>query len=99
MKKTGSILVAVLSAAFISQGADKKKPNWGYSDTPKLPSGWCVHDIDRPQPEVVTPAEKIGQPPFPVGFSSHHKGKVIPHCFPLTKLDHSRRQVFDLNLL
>lgn len=41
----------------------EKKPNVGYSDTPKLPSGWRVHDIDRPQPVIVTPAETIGQPP------------------------------------
>jgi hypothetical protein len=46
-----------------SEEAEGKAPNWGYSDTPKLPSGWCVHDIDRPQPKVVTPAATVGQPP------------------------------------
>jgi hypothetical protein len=43
--------------------APKKKPVLGYTDTPKLPSGWRVHDIDRSRPPVVTPAEKLGQPP------------------------------------
>ena len=43
--------------------APEKQPNWGFSDTPILPSGWRVHDIDRPQPIVVTPGEKAGQPP------------------------------------
>ena len=27
----------------------------GYTDTPKLPSGWRVHDADRPRPAVVDP--------------------------------------------
>lgn len=40
----------------------------GYKDTPMLPSGWHVHDPDRPQPVVVTPGtfssqKKPGQPP------------------------------------
>lgn len=63
MNKIGSILAVGLLAAVVSEGADKKKPVVGYTTTPKLPSGWCVHDIDRPQPDVVTPAEQIGQPP------------------------------------
>lgn len=63
MNKIVSVLTAGLMVAGVSSGADPKKPNWGYTDTPKLPSGWCVHDIDRPQPEVVIPAEQIGQPP------------------------------------
>lgn len=48
--------IAVFSALWI-QAAEKKKPNWGYTDTPVLPSGWHVHDIDRPQPPVVRPGE------------------------------------------
>jgi hypothetical protein len=55
--------MAGLLAAGTALAADKKKPNWGYRDTPKLPSGWHVHDIDRPQPEVVTPGEHPCQPP------------------------------------
>lgn len=27
----------------------------GYKDTPELPSGYVVHDADRPQPPIVTP--------------------------------------------
>jgi hypothetical protein len=35
---------------------DHDKPPVGYSDTPMLPGQkWRVHDIDRPQPKVVTP--------------------------------------------
>lgn len=63
MKRLVVLLAAGLLVAGGSNGADKKKPNWGYRDTPKLPSGWRVHDIDRPQPEVVTPAEKCGGAP------------------------------------
>lgn len=63
MNKIVSVLMVGLLTVVVSEGADNKKPNWGYSDTPKLPSGWCVHDIARPQPTVVTPAEQIGQPP------------------------------------
>lgn len=36
----------------------------GYDDTPFLPgSKWRVHDGNRPQPRVVTPGEKFGDPP------------------------------------
>ncbi|MDF7823264.1 DUF1080 domain-containing protein [Pontiellaceae bacterium B12227] len=63
MNKIVTVSMMGLLAVVVSEGADKKKPNWGYTDTPKLPSGWCVHDIDRPQPTVVTPAEVVGQPP------------------------------------
>ncbi len=36
----------------------------GYDDTPFLPgSRWRVHDGSRPQPRVVTPGEKFGDPP------------------------------------
>lgn len=63
MNKIAFVSVAGIMVVLASNGADPEKPNIGYSDTPKLPSGWCVHDIERPQPEVVTPAEQIGQPP------------------------------------
>ena len=58
--------VVLLSVFLISVGAyaaPKKAPNVGYSTTPKLPSGWHVHDINRPQPTVVTPALKCGGAP------------------------------------
>ena len=63
MNKIVSVLMVGLLAVVVSEGADKKKPSVGYTDTPRLPSGWCVHDIDRPQPIVVAPAELMGQPP------------------------------------
>ena len=63
MKKISYIIVLSLTVAGMVHAADKKKPNWGYSDTPELPSGWRVHDIDRPQPTVVTPGETLCAPP------------------------------------
>jgi hypothetical protein len=56
-------LIVCFSVLASSYGADEKKPNWGYTNTPLLQSGWHVHDIDRPQPKVVTPAATVGQPP------------------------------------
>ncbi|HID54956.1 TPA: DUF1080 domain-containing protein, partial [Candidatus Poribacteria bacterium] len=36
----------------------------GYDDTPFLPgSKYRVHDSNRPQPRVVTPGERLGDPP------------------------------------
>ena len=29
----------------------------------QLPTGWKAHDLKRPLPEVVTPAENVGEPP------------------------------------
>ena len=44
--------------------ADGKNPPVGYDDTPFLPgSQWRVHDGNRPQPRIVTPAETVGNPP------------------------------------
>ncbi len=38
--------------------------NVGYDDTPFLPgSKWRVHDGTRPQPRIVTPGDKPGDPP------------------------------------
>lgn len=61
MKKT--VFAAVVLSAACVFAADKKKPNWGYTDTPRLPSGWRVHDVERPQPGVVTPAPNPGGAP------------------------------------
>lgn len=52
-----------MMCSVVVQGAEKGKPNWGYTDTPMLPSGWHVHDIDRPQPPVVTPGATCNQAP------------------------------------
>jgi hypothetical protein len=44
--------------------ADQKPPVLGYDDTPFLPDGkWRVHDINRPQPRVVSPGAAVGDPP------------------------------------
>lgn len=61
MKK--SILTALTLSPLALLGQEKPTPT-GYSDTPVIPgSQWKVHDIDRPHPAVVTPAEKPGGAP------------------------------------
>ena len=34
-----------------------------YGDTPNALHAWAVHDMNRPNPAKVTPADKPGQPP------------------------------------
>jgi hypothetical protein len=63
MKRIVLSAVLPLVVAGILQAEEQKKPNVGYDNTPKLPSGWRVHDINRPQPEVVTPGEHPCMPP------------------------------------
>ena len=47
--------IILFLSAIAGFSAENKEPIIGYTDTPFLPSGWRVHDIDRPQPAVVTP--------------------------------------------
>ena len=53
--------ISLIISSFIlvsgCDAADPDKPIVGYDDTPFLPSGWRVHDIDRPLPKVVEPGE------------------------------------------
>ncbi|HEY6168661.1 MAG TPA: DUF1080 domain-containing protein [Verrucomicrobiae bacterium] len=70
MKNLLLLLCLALLATLNAPAADAKKksephpPSVGYTDTPMLPGGkWHVHDPDRPQPRVVTPATEAGQPP------------------------------------
>lgn len=51
------VLIAALSIATIGHAADDYKLN------PKLPSGWRVHDMDRPVPKVVTPGATAADAP------------------------------------
>lgn len=62
MMKPRNVLPLALLLSGLAQAGGKKAPV-GYSDTPTLPSGSCVHDIDRPQPRVVTPASRLGDAP------------------------------------
>ena len=44
--------------------AEQRKAPVGYDDTPFLPGDkWRVHDINRPQPRVVTPGAGVGEAP------------------------------------
>ena len=57
-------IMAALSGGLCELQAAEHAPV-GYTDTPMLPGGkWHVHDPDRPQPSVVTPAP-AGQPGKP----------------------------------
>ncbi len=63
MKRLIPSILCVFAAAAFSTAADQKGEKPGFKDTPLLPSGWHVHDSDRPQPPVVTPAKKPGGAP------------------------------------
>jgi len=81
MRKITTFLLMISIVGFV-QAADKKIC-LGYSNTPKLPSGWHVHDVDRPQPEVVIPASQPGGAPsdaimlFDGTDLSHWEGTVL----------------------
>lgn len=63
MKRAMTSIVLALLAANLCRAAENKPAPVGYTDTPILPSGWHVHDIDRPQPVVVAPAVQPGGVP------------------------------------
>jgi hypothetical protein len=63
MNKIISFVVPLFFAAGVVSAADQKQPIVGYTDTPELPAGWRVHDIDRPQPDVVAPGEHPSMAP------------------------------------
>ncbi|MCA8953533.1 MAG: DUF1080 domain-containing protein [Planctomycetes bacterium] len=51
-----ALILLVNAAALTAQH------NPGYTDTPKLPSGWRVHDSERPHPPVVDPGPAPAEP-------------------------------------
>jgi hypothetical protein len=54
----------LLAAAAAAQTPAHKDHSLGYDDTPFQPNGkWRVHDVSRPQPDVVTPGTEPGRPP------------------------------------
>ena len=64
MKKPTTLLFVLALSSTAAFAADDKPSPIGYSDTPIIPgTQWKVHDIDRPRPEAVKPADKLGQPP------------------------------------
>jgi hypothetical protein len=63
MTNQSAVFLTALLLTGVSYAADVKTPIVGYTNTPALPSGWRVHDIDRPQPIHVTPAVKQGGTP------------------------------------
>ncbi|MEA2068846.1 MAG: DUF1080 domain-containing protein [Verrucomicrobiota bacterium] len=63
MERNLALFISLMFAVGCTHAAAKKAPPVGYSDTPRLPSGWRVHDIDRPQPKAVAPGAQVGQAP------------------------------------
>lgn len=66
MKRRQLFSAALVGGAALAQTKDPKRFNQptGYRDTPVLPyQRWKVHDIDRPKPPIVTPANAPGGPP------------------------------------
>ncbi|MFT5498406.1 MAG: hypothetical protein ACI9TH_003818 [Kiritimatiellia bacterium] len=56
--------IMLFSLLIVGSSFAEDVPPIGYSDTPKLPHvDWKVHDIDRPRPEYVKPAELPTQAP------------------------------------
>lgn len=64
MKLRGFLLVACGCCAAGYAWAQGHSEPVGYSDTPVIPGQkWKVHDIERPRPHMVTPANVPGGPP------------------------------------
>lgn len=62
--KTTLILCAGALCFAIALGAQPKKGDLGFTDTPMLPGQkWHVHDPGRPHPHVVTPGKEPGAAP------------------------------------
>jgi hypothetical protein len=57
-----SILVS-MSVVATSVAQDKEEPKPPVNNNPRLPSGWRVNDLERPQPKLVAPAESVTAPP------------------------------------
>ncbi len=61
---TAVCLVSLLIAQQKKDRPAYRKSPVGYSDTPVIPNQkWKVHDIERPNPAVVTPGAKASDPP------------------------------------
>lgn len=61
-----SPVIPILTAWMIAASAyatEKTHLSVGYSNTPKLPSGWHVHDGSRPQPAPIAPGIQPNQAP------------------------------------
>jgi hypothetical protein len=61
---TARLVITIIAAPAFALAEDKPKHPVGYQDTPVIPgTKWHVHDGERPQPRVVAPGEKPGDPP------------------------------------
>lgn len=65
MKKHTLILLAIIAVLARADEKDGKPYPLGYTDTPPIFAGskWKVHDLDRPRPDAVKPADKPGAAP------------------------------------
>lgn len=63
LDKPVTYTVAVVSFLLpLAASAEEDEVHWS-KETPVLPSGWHVHDIDRPLPAVITPGVEPGAAP------------------------------------
>lgn len=60
MPRTLTLVPFAFVAVLASGGPQDPKP--GYTDTPRLPDGFRVHDAERPRPPVVDPGPAPAQP-------------------------------------
>lgn len=99
MLKKISLFLSILLIATVAQAAEKK--------TPILPSGWHVHDMERPVPSPVAPGAKPGAAPSDAivlfdgtNFDAWHgvkqddpkKGRYNPEGKPLWKMENGYMQ-------
>ena len=62
--RAAAAALLVLAAAVVAAPPCCGEESFGYTDTAKLPnSKWRVHDKMRPQPPMVAPGERPGDPP------------------------------------
>jgi len=50
------------AVALLALSAHAQQKNPGYTDTPVLPDGFCVHDSRRPRPPAIDPGPAPGEP-------------------------------------
>jgi hypothetical protein len=76
-RPTLRLLPISVAALCCLQVATAQEKGPGYTDTPRLPSGWRVHDAERPRPPAVTPAPAGTPAPAPADAVVLFDGKDL----------------------